>query len=239
MSHRSVPAPTAAERARSVLAAAGSLTAVTPTYRAHLEGRHQARDDGSVALTLPAGAGLLAEADAEGGTSVVLEVTDVAPVAVRDRVRARLSLGGWLEGPGEPAGEEGSAGEVVVVLEPLAVALEHAGRTTEVDPEAYAAARPDPLALLEAGVLSHLDTDHGAELDALVATCAPGLDGGRRTRPLALDQYGLVLRVERAAGWCDVRVAFPRPVLDLHQAGHALRAMASAGSTRASRHRRP
>ena len=41
----------------------------------------------------------------------------------------------------------------------------------------------------------------------MLSRCQPGLDGRRRTLPLALDRHGLTLRVERSSGWCDVRVS--------------------------------
>src|SRR3954454_24395026 len=95
--------PSGAERARSAVQAAASVTVVTATYRAHLEGRHAVAPDGALLLDLPPGSAVAAEA--AGGASAVVEVTDVAPVAVRDRVRARVSLAGWLE-PGTPGGPE-------------------------------------------------------------------------------------------------------------------------------------
>ena len=217
---RPLPQPTPAEHARSIVACAASLTLVTQNYRAHLEGRHEPDERGGLRLVLPADSAVAEELREEGELPVTLELTDVAPVAVRERVRSRLALGGWLEQVPDTG-----TGEVVAHLEPALVTLDTAGKVHAVDPEAYAAAAPDPLAAVEADVLSHLDAEHRQELDALLARCNPALDGRRRTRPLRLDRLGLTVRVERTSGWCDVRIAFPTPVATVEEAGLAVRAL--------------
>nr|WP_231127339.1 DUF2470 domain-containing protein [Motilibacter aurantiacus] len=139
-------------------------------------------------------------------------------------------LAGWLEPDGELDGAlDGELGEGRQWrFTPVEVTLEEEGRRVELEGEEYATAGPDPLCCLEADLVAHLDAAHRPELDALLHACPPALDGGRRTRPLRLDRYGLTLRVERLSGSCDVRVPFPRPVRDVEEAGTALRALTAA-----------
>jgi hypothetical protein len=44
-----------------------------------------------------------------------------------------------------------------------------------------------------------------------------------RPRPLAVDRYGMWLRVEATAGDHDVRLSFPRPVEDVLSLNRAVR----------------
>ncbi|OSP27700.1 DUF2470 domain-containing protein, partial [Streptomyces sp. 13-12-16] len=96
--HGWTAAPGAAERARSVLAAAWSCTVTAEGTREELVGAHGVTDDGRVLLHVPEDSALLAAAICapRGEPSAVLEFADVAPVPVRNRIRARLWLAGWF-----------------------------------------------------------------------------------------------------------------------------------------------
>ncbi|HYN97485.1 MAG TPA: hypothetical protein VES42_26920 [Pilimelia sp.] len=79
----------AAERARTVLAAATSLSVTAGRRRVHLSGRHATDPAGRTLLDLPPDSGLGA-AVAGGREPSPVEVTDVAPVAMRRREFPRL-----------------------------------------------------------------------------------------------------------------------------------------------------
>ncbi|MFB7596629.1 DUF2470 domain-containing protein [Streptomyces sp. NPDC056160] len=218
-------APGAARRARSVLATAWSCAVSTQGGREEFAGAHTVAEDGRVLLRLPGDSALGAAAlcAPRGELPAVLEFADVAPVPVRDRIRARL----WLTGRFAHADEH-------LVFQPRRVVLRQAPAAVVVDPEEFAAAGPDPLASAEARLLTHLADAHPdavRRLTRLVA--ADSLHGAVRVRPLAVDRHGLTLRVERARTHGDVRLPFHAPADDvarLTERMHALLAQASAAS---------
>jgi len=91
-------APAAAERARSVLAAAWSCAVTADGGREEFVGAHSVDEDGRVLLHVPEDSALLATAICapRGEPHAVLEFADVAPVPVRNRIRARLWLAGYF-----------------------------------------------------------------------------------------------------------------------------------------------
>ncbi|MET9635769.1 hypothetical protein ABZY83_04995 [Streptomyces virginiae] len=100
MSAAAVPAaePILAERTRSVLARAVSLTVTTHGLRHDPVGLHCVNARGQVRMRLQADglpAAHLACAP-RGALAALVEFTDIAAVAVRDRVRARVTLSGRL-----------------------------------------------------------------------------------------------------------------------------------------------
>ncbi|MCM1968424.1 MULTISPECIES: DUF2470 domain-containing protein [unclassified Streptomyces] len=231
--------PTDAERVRSVLAAAHSMTVVTDGQRTEI--RHL---DG----TDPLGRLHLHPAEPGGGAehrpAIRLEFTDIAPTPVRDRVRARVTLVGRLLTPFAASADEGSGSTCMefgrAVLETADGARSYVG-LDELD-----AARVDPLAPYEAGMLTHLLDDH-AELVTLLlrlvrpqpATEAQSKAGAGsavlRALPLAMDRYGITLRLEERRGHQDVRIPFPSPLDDVEQSGAQIQALFSAA--RRSSHR--
>jgi heme iron utilization protein len=74
----------------------------------------------------------------------------------------------------------------------------------------YASARPDPLAGDAAGILEHMNQDHG---DALI-TLARVLAGEQadEARMVAVDRLGFTLRLLGGSGGRSCRIAFPREV---------------------------
>jgi hypothetical protein len=225
-------APAAAERARSVLAAAWSCAVSTDGVREELVGAHDVADDGRVLLRVPDDSALLAVAlcAPRGEPSAVLEFADVAPVPLRHRIRARVLLAGWF------AVEEGR-----LAFRPTRVVLHGTAGAEVVDPDEFAAARPDPLATAEAGLLTHLADAHPDAVERLTRLVEPGsLHGAVRVQPLAVDRHGLTLRIERRRAHGDVRLAFHAPadgVAQLAERMHVLLARASAAACPRALHR--
>ena len=218
-------APAAAERARSVLAAAWSCAVTADGGREEFVGAHSVDDDGRVLLQVPEDSALLAAAICapRGEPSAVLEFADVAPVPVRNRIRARLWLAGWFV----PEGDHLAFRATRVVLRPPSGAV-------VVDLDEFAAAEPDPLALAEAQLLTHLADCHSDAVERLTRLVEPdSLHGAVRVQPLAVDRHGLTLRIERARAQGDVRLPFHTPadtVADLTERMHVLLTQASAAS---------
>ncbi|MFK4155296.1 DUF2470 domain-containing protein [Streptomyces fungicidicus] len=223
--HGWTAAPGAAERARSVLAAAWSCAVTAEGTREELVGAHGVTDDGGVLLQVPEDSVLLAAAICapRGEPSAVLEFADVAPVPVRDRVRARLWLAGWF-----------SVRDGHLAFRPTRVVLRQRSGALVVDAGEFAAAAPDPLAAAEARLLTHLADCHADAVERLTRLVDAGsLHGAVRVRPLAVDRHGLTLRIERVRSGGDVRLPFHTPADDVSQLTeriHALLAQASAAS---------
>ncbi|MEU1050559.1 DUF2470 domain-containing protein [Streptomyces sp. NPDC005897] len=224
-SHTWAAAPAAAEQARSVLAAAWSCAVTAEGGREEFVGAHTVTDDGRVLLDVPEDSALVAAAVCapRGEPSAVLEFADVAPVPVRGRIRARLWLAGRL------AVEDGH-----LAFRPTRVVLRRPSGTVVVDVDEFTAAAPDPLALAEARLLTHLADCHGDAVQRLTRLVDPdSLHGAVRVRPLAVDRHGLTLRIERIRDHGDVRLPFHAPadeIAQLTERVHVLLAQASATS---------
>jgi hypothetical protein len=204
--------PTAAERVRSVLAAAESLSLTTGTRRVELIGGHAVDATGRFLLTVPADS-RLAEDAAHGELTATVELTDVVPIAVRERVRSRILLGGRLDFPDHHP-------TAVLRFAPAHVVLDEAGRSVTVAPAELALAEPDPLAEIEAEMLIHLAAAHQDEVALLAQFVEPRLlYGVTQVDPVRLDRYGIVLRLQHVRGHRDTRVAFPVP---LRNPAHAI-----------------
>ncbi|MCF3181530.1 MULTISPECIES: DUF2470 domain-containing protein [unclassified Streptomyces] len=223
--------PTDAERVRSVLAAAHSMTVVIDGVR------HEVRhlDDGDPLGRLhlhPAepAAGHPASLLGGGRPSIRLEFTDIAPTPVRDRVRARVTVLGHLLTP--YAGEEAGPDTTTCVEYGQAV-LETAEGTSYLGLEELDGAWPDPLAPYEAGMLTHLLDEHPELVTLLLRLVRPRPTAAvLRALPLALDRYGITLRLEERTGHHDVRLPFPSPLDDVEQSGTQIQALLSAARRR-------
>ncbi|WP_320780446.1 DUF2470 domain-containing protein [Streptomyces sp. CRN 30] len=231
--HTWTAAPSAAERARSVLAAAWSCAVTAEGGREELVGAHTVAGDGRVLLTVPEDSALVAAAICapRGEPSAVLEFADVAPVPVRNRIRARLWIAGWFApADAEDAGDESGQ----LVFRPTRVVLREPSGTVVVDLDEYAQAAPDRLATAEFQLLSHLAGAHPDAVERLTRLVEPdSLHGAVLVQPLAVDRHGLTLRIERARGHGDVRLPFHRPADDLGQLTermHVLLAQAGAAT---------
>ncbi|MBQ1088423.1 DUF2470 domain-containing protein [Streptomyces sp. B93] len=220
-------APSAAERARSVLATAWSCAVAAEGVREELVGAHTVSEDGRVLLHVPEDSALLAAAlcAPRGEPSAVLEFADVAPVPVRHRIRARLWIAGWL-----------SVAEGHLVFRATRVVLRQRSGAVVVDPDEFAAATPDPLATAEARLLTHLADCHGDAVERLTRLVEPGsLLGATRVQPLAVDRHGLTLRIERRRAHGDVRLPFHRPADDIAQLTERVHVLLSQAGTNCPR----
>jgi Protein of unknown function (DUF2470) len=225
---RRPPAPTGAERARSLalrggtpsLVGTGRPEPVTPLV-------HHARADGSAVLLLPDHEPLL-DRVRSGEPGVMLELADRAPVDLREPVRGLLWITGWLWAP-EPRAARRMAlqvadvrpherllelghGATLVRLDPGSAVLADGDGTAALSSVDLAAARPDPFCRLEDHWLSHLEEAHPEVLIALARHLPPELVRcpGARVRPLGVDRHGLRLRVEAPERDHDVRLAFAK-----------------------------
>ncbi|MEV3989892.1 DUF2470 domain-containing protein [Streptomyces sp. NPDC049837] len=227
------PEPTDAERVRSVLSAARSLTVITHGYRCDLAGVHRLDERGRLTLRLPADGHLAAAvAGAPGGDlAAMLQFTDVAPTAVRDRVRARVTLSGWLTRArrGAEARAEAGRGGVALRLDPVRVTLHTGDDVVFVGLDELVLAAPDPLAGHEAALLLHLTDDHPDAVARLARLVEPRhLHGVRRVVPLALDRYGVTLRLEHARAHHDVRLPFTPALREAAEFGDRVQALLAA-----------
>ncbi|MET8539423.1 DUF2470 domain-containing protein [Kitasatospora sp. NPDC004799] len=220
-----VPEPTTAERIHSLLSTTSSLTVRALGEHHHLDtpvSVHGSRLRLRTALDDPLTS---AAAGASDGLAVVLDVTDVAPVAVRDRVRARLTLAGRLHLA--HLADDGLGVHLRVDVAHAVLATPYGtGAITAGD---LALASPDPLARHEAALLTHFADDHAEALDVLTRLLDPAvLTHDPEVRPLALDRYGLVLRLDHPHGHRDVRLVFPEPARDTDDFGHRMHELLAA-----------
>lgn len=93
-----------------------------------------------------------------------------------------------------------------------------------VDVAELLAARPDPFCAMESCWIRHLDTAHRDVVVGLASRLPPRLRRGG-VRPLAVDRYGVGLRVESADGDHDVRLPFRTPVDDVVGLNRAIRVL--------------
>ncbi|WP_431984494.1 DUF2470 domain-containing protein [Streptomyces qinglanensis] len=202
--HAPAIAPTAAERVRSILATAHSLTVVSDGVHTDVRRLDGEKVLGHFHLHAP-GEGTAAP----GGRRVPvrLELTDIAPTPVRERVRARVTLTGLLAAPYDPAAE-GS-----VCMEFGQAILEDAEERAYVTLGELEVVEPDPVAAGEAGMLTHLLEDHPEYVPLLLRLVRPRPEPGvLRALPVRMDRYGIVLRMEYAHAHRDVRLPFRTPV---------------------------
>ena len=239
-------APTTAERIRSACVRAGgamlAVEGVDPTSTPV----HHLLDDGSFAITVPSDGILAGMATAAGaaGVQAVLEMTDYAPLPLREPVRSLVWIRGRLQGvpDGEVAGlldliatenpnpsllqvNSDSAVDtryVLMRLEIESVVVADSTGAESVGLSALLGARPDPFCAMESCWLQHMESAHREGVDRLATRLPMPLRRGR-VRPLGLDRYGVQLRVEGDDGDHDVRLPFAKPVDDVTGLSQAIR----------------
>jgi hypothetical protein len=245
------PRPAPAERARTVVARAGATVCA-----AGIEGTrvlaHAVTAAGQTLLVVPRDGELLSAVAAapDNDLSALLMVTDHAPVPLRRPVRAQLWLSGWVTTvraedqraavlafagvrPDEILLDVGRAA-ALLRLDLAEVVLGEGGAGIDVSVAEFLAARPDPLAGVEADHLRHLDSDHPEFLALLGGLLPAGTVGADDVlRPLGVDRFGFRLRVERPSGHHDLRVPFPAPLGGAGDLGPAVARLACAARTRA------
>ncbi|ANW21731.1 DUF2470 domain-containing protein [Streptomyces clavuligerus] len=227
--------PTGAERVRSILTAADSMTVVTDEGCTEVSRLDSTGGPERIHLHPPSGRG--ADTEPEPGAAppvrATVEFTDVAPAPVRDRVRARVVLTGWLLDSPAHAATEGSR-----CMELSHAVLEREGRRTTVGLEELMDAETDPLAVCEAGMLTHMSDEHGDIVELLLRLVKPRAEQGiRRVLPLAIDRYGITLRLEYDTSHSDARLPFPARVDDPDQAGERIHALLNTARHRFGRNR--
>ncbi|MEK0098879.1 DUF2470 domain-containing protein [Streptomyces sp. A475] len=225
----STAAPTAAARARSILATAWSCEVTTDIGREDLVGSHRVTDEGQVRIQPPADSLLSAAVlcAPRGEPTALIEFADAAPVPVRDRIRARL----WLSGSLEPDGEQ-------FVLRPIRAVLQTRTGRIGIALDELAEAAPDPLTAAEPRLLAHLADCHPEAVEQLTRLVeVDSLHGVVRVQPLAVDRHGLTLRLERVRGQADVRLPFHTPADDLGQLNDRMHALLSSAQAISRRRR--
>lgn len=205
--HEIARLPSAAERTRTLVQSTASAILVIPGLVPDLPelmvpDERIVGTDGDLFLLFPAESPAVRAAThaEDDDLTAVLDITDVAPVAVPGRIRGRAWIADWLTVARDlPA----PAGKVRLRLEVGEASLDDLWGAEQVEPDEFAAARPDPLVEHEAELLQHLAA----------------------AVPLALDRFGLRVRFTGEDGTFDARFEFLEPVrghADLHRAMHAL-----------------
>lgn len=231
------PVPSAAERARTV-AAHGGQPALLPVSGRLSELAEPARIVPELHHVFANGTATLLFRDEHplaiagqtarsGELTAALELTDAAPVPLREPVRGLLWITGWLRTLGADAARADAVdvaeerpdprlldvghGSCLLRLTPLSLVIADAEGSCAVAPGEFRAADPDPFCRLESGWLRHVESAHRDVVGMLARHLPERLRGGH-IRPLGLDRLGLRLRVEGTCGDHDVRLAFSRPV---------------------------
>jgi uncharacterized protein DUF2470 len=247
-------APTTAERIRSACTRAGGALVALETEGAS-QGPvaapvHHLLHDGSFAVALPVDLAACV-ARRVAGSQALLEMTDYAPLPLREPVRSLVWVRGRLVGVAPDAvttlldriaaehpnpallqvetpqsaprgGDEPRF--TLLRLEVASVVVADATGAESVSVADLLAARPDPFCEIESGLLWHLETAHGDVIARLVSKLPAPLRR-RRVRPLGLDRYGVRFRIEGNDGDRDVRLPFHRPVDDMIGLRQAIRVL--------------
>jgi hypothetical protein len=241
--------PTTAERIRSAFARAGGAMLAVEGIEPAESPVHHLLDDGSFAITVPLEGPVAGKVMAAGtaGVQAVLEMTDYAPLPLREPVRSLVWIRGLLRDV--PTGEVPQLLDLIANEDPNPALLQvnsghgsterdvrYALMRLEIDSVVVAdstgaesvgvgallGARPDPFCAMESCWLQHLESAHREVVDRLASRLPISLRRGR-VRPLGLDRYGVRLRVEGDDGDHDVRLPFVKPVDDITGLGQAIR----------------
>jgi hypothetical protein len=177
----------------------------------------------------------------EDGLPAVLELTDSAPLQFREPVRGLVWLRGTLHridpdrardlvtqaAEYDPAPALLDIGHTTTLIQ-MNVESGVAADATGAEPatrDALKRSTPDPFWNFESEWLQHLDSDHPDLLALLARRLPPTLRQGR-IRPLALDRFGITLRVESGpTNDRDVRLPFAQPVSTPEALSRAIRVL--------------
>lgn len=242
-----IAAPTTAERIRSACARGGDAMLAVEGIEPVTSPVHHLLDDGSFAITVPAAGPLSSQVASSGsaGVQAVLELTDYAPLPLREPVRSLVWIRGRLQQvPAETVAplldliadqdpnpallqvntgtDQSDDSYVLMRLEIESVVVADATGAESVPLGALLQARPDPFSAMESCWLQHLESAHRDVVERLATRLPMALRQGR-VRPLGLDRYGVQLRVEGADGDHDVRLPFANPVDDVTGLSQAIR----------------
>ncbi|MFD0362153.1 DUF2470 domain-containing protein [Nocardia sp. GCM10030253] len=236
-------APSTAERVRSACAHAEEAVLAMPGIDPTSVSVHHLRQCGDAVIAVPTAsmATVLAANSGDMGAPAVLELTDHSPLTLREPVRALVWLRGWVRTVPTRA-QRALASEVAkdlphpglldvghtatllrVVINSAVMADSTGAESVCVDE--LRLAEPDPFCELESAWLQHMDTDHADVVAQLARHLPPRLQRGA-VHPLAIDRYGLTLRVEGIDGDHDFRLPFNSPVEDIESLSRAVRTLA-------------
>jgi Protein of unknown function (DUF2470) len=241
-------APTTAERIRSACARAGGAMLAVEGFEPTESHVHHLLDDGSFAIIVPVDTvAVEAVSAAAAGVQAVLEITDYAPLPLREPVRSLVWIGGRLrdvpaaevlalldliasQDP-NPAllqvnsgGSDGEPGYALLRLEVDSVVVADSTGAESIGVGTLLGARPDPFCAMESCWLQHMESAHRGVVERLASRLPLSLRRGR-VRPLGLDRYGVRLRVETDDGDHDVRLPFTQPVDDVTGLSQAIRVL--------------
>lgn len=250
MSPLSCPAPSTAERIRSACVRAGGALLAIDHDDPVVTPVHHLMDDGSFALAVPIEDEYGTD-HSVSGSQALLELTDYAPLPLREPVRSLVWVRGHLQEihpaailrtldriaadcPNPALLEVDTpkstltAGQrpryTLLRLEIASVVVTDATGAEPVSVDDLLAARPDPFCEVESSLLWHLDTAHSDVLARLVSRLPAPLRRGH-VRPLGLDRYGVRFRVEGGDTDHDVRLPFHKPVDDMIGLRQAIRVL--------------
>ncbi|MEV8314885.1 DUF2470 domain-containing protein [Streptomyces sp. NPDC059900] len=211
--------PTPAERVHAILHAAQSMTVISDGSHTEIH-RLDGAGAGHIHLHAP---GQESPSSPAERRPVRLEFTDIAPTAVRDRLRARVTVTGLLAAPYSHESPESTCMEFGQAL-----LKDDQGRHF-VSLDQLCAVTPDPVTGSEADMLTHLVDSHQELVPLLVRLVQPRpAKGMLRAIPLALDRYGVTLRLEYPVTHADVRLPFATPLSNIDQAGTQIRGLLAA-----------
>ena len=156
-------------------------------------------------------------------------------------MRAQVELTGWLAPVGDQleqvlAFAESCPADVLfdvglratlLRLDLAEVVLEESGVVTEVAPEEYAAARPDPVSAAEGDLL----VAHAGALAVLRSRVLRWAGRGDDVCLLGLDRFGVRFRVTGRRSRYDLRVPFAEPLGAPSGFGDAVRALLACGTS--------
>nr|WP_229683961.1 DUF2470 domain-containing protein [Nocardia camponoti] len=227
--------PSTAERVRSACRHAETATLALPAVEPVEVVVHHLRQCGDVVLAVRDDV-VIAD-----GTSAVVELTDHAPLPLREPVRALV----WLRGQVRTVPVEAQRALAVEVAKEFAhpmlldighgltlvrvrvasAVLANATGAELADEVELRAASIDPFADWEDSWLQHLADDH-ADIVAQLSRHLPARLRGGVVKPLAIDQYGITLRVEHVTGDHDLRLPFSAPACDIESLSMQVRILA-------------
>ncbi|MFI9507688.1 DUF2470 domain-containing protein [Nocardia sp. NPDC052566] len=236
-------APSSAERVRSACAHAEQAVLAMPGIDPTPTSVHHLRGCGDAVIAVPTAsmAAVLAGNSPDAGAPAVLELTDHAPLRLREPVRALVWLRGWVravptdaqralatevakENP-DPSLLDVGHGATLLRLVINSAVLADATGAESVCVDELRHARPDPFCDMESAWLQHLTADHGDVIAQLARHLPAGLQHGI-VHPLAIDRYGVTLRVESHDGDHDFRLPFSAPADDIESLSRAVRTLA-------------
>jgi hypothetical protein len=244
--------PTTAERIRSAcVRAGGALLAFDEGTAGENPVATPVRyllPDGAFAVAIPVDQ---PRSGRTAGSQALLELTDYAPLPVREPVRSLVWVRGRLqpvpaaavtqtldliaseypspallqvETPKSRPSASDETRYTLMRLEIASVVVTDASGAEPVSVAALLEARPDPFCEIESTLLRHLTTAHNDVVARLVSRLPARLRCGR-VHPLGLDRYGMRFRVEDTDGDHDIRLPFHKPVDDMTGLSQAIRVL--------------